>query len=197
MAFAQPAEPPPDPNGQGSGSASADDPRIRELVDKEIARIMTERAAKEAADKAQHEADQGGSKPNPGEVIGQSGFFDTRIAFTLTNENVLVQPGDTIPSVPGFRFGVPNSLGVLFFDNYDTRYSGFETLSHVVAYRDFHSGHLDAESALVVRVNELSGTNIQLTDDGSYISLSSWKDPSHKDPTRVSLTAFPVSFFRS
>ena len=183
-----PDQPPPE-----NGSGQSEDARIKELVDKEIARILTERAAKEAADKAAHEAEQGGTDRRPGDVIGQSGFFDTRIAFTLTNENVLVQPGDTIPSVPGFRFGVPNSLGVLFFDNYDTRYSGFETLSHVVAYRDYHSGHLDAESALVVRINELSGSNIQLTDDGSYVSISDWKDPSHKDPTRVSLTAFPVS----
>ena len=75
--------------------------------------------------------------------------MDTRLAFTLTNENLLVQPGQTIPSVPGWRFGTPNSLGVLFFDNYDTRYSGFETLSHVVAYRDFHKGHFDAETAFV------------------------------------------------
>ena len=54
--------------------------------------------------------------------------MDTRLSFTLTNENVLVKPGETIPSVPGWRFGTPrqapNSLGVLFFDNYDTRYSG-------------------------------------------------------------------------
>jgi hypothetical protein len=119
--------------------------------------------------------------------------MDTRLAFTLTNENVLVKPGETIPSVPGWRFGVPNSLGVLFFDNYDTRYSGFETLSHAVMYRDFHSGHFDAEAGFVLRINEISGSNISLNDDGSYIVLSNWKDPSHKDPTRISLTAFPVS----
>lgn len=199
VALAQPSGPADNPTPVPPGPApnpnppQDEDARIRELVDKEIARILADRAAKEAAERANSEEKGGTGAGAPAEIIGQSGFFDTRIAFTLTNENVLVGPGDTIPSVPGWRFGVPNSLGVLFFDNYDTRYSGFETLSHVVSYRDFHKGHLDAESALVVRVNELSGSNIQLTDDGSYISLSDWKDPSHKDPTRVSLTAFPVS----
>src|SRR5688572_7317415 len=119
--------------------------------------------------------------------------MDTRIAFTLTNENMLVKPGETIPSAPGWRFGVPNSLGGLFFDNYDTRYSGFETLSHAVMYRNYHKGHFDAEGALVLRINELSEKNIELSDAGTYITLSNWKDPTHKDPTRISLTVFPVS----
>src|SRR6185503_15980454 len=99
--------------------------------------------------------------------------------------NLLVKPGETIPSVLGWRFGVPNSLGVLFFDNYDTRDSGFETLSHATMYRDYHHGHSDAEAAFVLRINELSGSNISLSDDGSYIVLSNWKDPEHRDPTRI------------
>ncbi len=119
--------------------------------------------------------------------------MDTRLAFTLTNENLLVAPGETIPSVPGWRFGTPNSLGVLFFDNYDTRYSGFETLSHATMYRDFHSGHFDAEAGIVLSINELSQSTLNITDDGSYLVLSNWKDPTHKDPTRISFTAFPVS----
>src|SRR5437762_4869757 len=126
-------------------------------------------------------------------MTGQSGFMDTRLAFTLTNENVLAKPGETIPSVPGWRFGVPNSLGVLFFDNYDTRFSGFETLSHAVAYRSYSRGHLQAEGAFVLRINELSENNIALSDAGTYMVITNWKDPTHKDPTRISLTAFPVS----
>ena len=106
---------------------------------------------------------------------------------------MLVKPGETIPSVPGWRFGIPNSLGVLFFDNYDTRYSGFETLSHAVMYRNYSKGHLEAEAALVLRVNELAENNISLSDDGTYIRLTRWADETHKDPTRISLTAFPVS----
>jgi hypothetical protein len=172
-----------------------DEARIREIVDREIARVLTERAAREAAERAEKEAAEK-EAPRPereSDLTGQSGFMDTRLAFTLTNENVLAKPGETIPSVPGWRFGVPNSLGVLFFDNYDTRFSGFETLSHAVAYRSYSRGHLQAEGAFVLRINELSENNIALSDAGTYVVITNWKDPAHKDPTRISLTAFPVS----
>ena len=204
VALGQPAEPPGAPEGnQGSGAGSAaaavapviDEAKIRELVDRELARVLTERAAKEAAERAAKEAaeKEATATEEGGEVKGGSGFMDTRLAFTITNENMLAQPGETIPSAPGWRFGTPNSLGVLFFDNYDTRYSGFETLSHATMYREYSKGHLQAEGAFVLRINELTETNISLGDDGTYLTLSDWKDPTHKDPTRISLTAFPVS----
>ena len=194
LALAQPGDP-------GAGSAvppmtpAEDEARIKEIVDKEVARILTERGAKEAADKAAKEAveKEAATSDKPGDLTGASGFMDTRLAFTLTNENMLVKPGETIPSVPGWRFGTPNSLGVLFFDNYDSKYSGFETLTHGVMYRSFSRGHLQAEAAVVVRFNELTENSIPLSDAGTYIVLSNWKDPTHKDPTRISLTAFPVS----
>ena len=34
-------------------------------------------------------------------------FVDTRLNFTLTDENLLVKPGETNPSVPGLRIGQP------------------------------------------------------------------------------------------
>jgi hypothetical protein len=186
------------PTATDTGNLGLDEARIREIVDREIARVLNERAAREAAERAAQDQalpDQppSGDPRGPADLAGASGFFDTRIAFTLTNENLLVKPGETIPSVPGWRFGVPNSLGVLFFDNYDTRFSGFETLTHIVATRHYHKGHFDAETSLVIRVNELSERTIELADAGTYIVLSNWKDPTHKDPTRISLTAFPVS----
>lgn len=201
-AAAQPAGPeaaPADPNATTPTAAPAsplDEVKIKELVDKEVARILNERATKEAADRAEQEQaakDAAPANAGPSEVTGGSGFMDTRLAFTITNENVLVKPGETIPSVPGWRFGTPNSLGVLFFDNYDTRFSGFETLTHAVAYRNYHKDHFDAEGAFVLRINEISEKTIDLSDAGTYITLSNWKDPSHKDPTRISITAFPVS----
>ncbi|HET9626504.1 MAG TPA: hypothetical protein VFP84_34315, partial [Kofleriaceae bacterium] len=210
VSLAQPAEPPGAPEGnQGGGPADAqpaaqaqaqaqiDEARIRELVDRELAKVLTDRAAKEAAERAAKEAADreaaAAANADEGELRGKSGFMDTRLAFTLTNENILAKPGETIPNAPGWRFGTPNSLGVLFFDNYDTRYSGFETLSHATMYRDYQSGHLEAEGAFVLRINELTETNIGLSDDGTYLVISDWKDPTHKDPTRISLTAFPVS----
>lgn len=197
LAFAQPGA------DQGSGSAApvptdtvaADESRIKEIVDKEVARILTERAAKEAADKAAKEAVEKETAANDkaDDLAGESGHSDTRLAFTLTNENILGKPGQTVPSTPGWRFGTPNSLGVLFFDNYDSRYSGFETLTHGVFYRSYSKGHIQAEGSVVLRFNELNENTIPISDAGSYIVLSNWKDPTHKDPTRISLTAFPVS----
>jgi hypothetical protein len=205
QAVAQPAPPPPPPPPPDNGTVVAPtEDRIRELVDRELARVLAERATAEAREREAREQTERDAAPLPdNDMGGSSGLFDTRIAFTLTNENMLVQPGQTIPSVPGWRFGVPTSLGVLFFDNYDTRYSGFETLSHVVAYRDFHKGHFEAEAAVVIRLNELTPSTINLTDDGSYLVLTNWKDArcssaatrarECKDPTRLSLTMFPVS----
>ena len=194
LALAQPGDPGAGSAGPPPGSVD-DEAKIKEIVDKEVARVLTERGAKEAADKAAKEAveKEAATSEKPGDLTGQSGFMDTRLAFTLTNENMLVKPGETIPSTPGWRFGTPNSLGVLFFDNYDSKYSGFETLTHGVMYRSFSRGHLQAEAAVVVRFNELTENSIPLSDAGTYIVLSNWKDPTHKDPTRVSLTAFPVS----
>jgi hypothetical protein len=203
VAFGQPAEPPGAPEGnQGSGAGSAaqpapaiDEAKVRELVDRELAQVLTDRAAKEAAERAAKEAaaQEAAATVDSGQIKGAGGFMDTRLAFTITNENMLAKPGETIPSAPGWRFGTPNSLGVLFFDNYDTRYSGFETLSHATMYREYSSGHLQAEGAFVIRINELTENNIALADDGTYLTLSDWKDPTHKDPTRISITAFPVS----
>ena len=137
LASAQPTAPenPPQP------AQPIDEAKIRELVDREVARVLTERAAKDAADKAAKDAAEketaAAAADKDTDLLGSSGFMDTRLAFTLTHENILAKPGETIPSAPGWRFGVPNSLGVLFFDNYDTRFSGFETLNHAIAYRSF------------------------------------------------------------
>jgi hypothetical protein len=190
IAVAQPGDPPPPPQ-----PPPIDEAKIREIVDREVARVLNDRAAKEAADKAAREAAERetATAEKDSDLTGSSGFMDTRLAFTLTNENVFAEPGETIPSAPGWRFGVPNSLGVLFFDNYDTRFSGFETLNHAVAYRSYSSGHLQAEGAFVLRILELSENDIRLADAGTYITVTNWKDPAHKDPTRISLTAFPVS----
>ncbi len=201
VAVAQPGGPGSPVEGTPGPGSTADAPimdeaKVREIVDREVARILTERAAKDAADKAATEVvekETSVSNAKSGDLTGASGFMDTRLAFTITNENLLAKPGETIPSVPGWRFGTPNSLGVLFFDNYDTRFSGFETLSHATMYRSYSKGHLQAEGAFVLRINELSENVISLSDAGTYMTVSNWKDPTHKDPTRISFTAFPVS----
>ena len=135
----------------------------------------------------------------PGEVDiergsgGENGFVDIRLNLTLTNENVFAEPGETIPSVPGWRFGRPNSLGTLFFDNYDTRFSGYETLSHAVLYKNYNMREWEVEGALVLRINDLAERRIDLSDAGSYVRVAHWFDPTRREKKLISLTAFPTS----
>ncbi|HLU65021.1 MAG TPA: hypothetical protein VKZ63_02020 [Kofleriaceae bacterium] len=124
---------------------------------------------------------------------GQSGFVDIRLNLTLVNENIFAEPGETIPSVPGWRFGRPNSLGTLFFDNYDTRFSGYETLSHAVLYKNYNMREWEVEGALVLRINDLAERRIDLSDAGSYVRVARWFDPSRREKRLISLTAFPTS----
>jgi hypothetical protein len=192
-----PTDPPPDttpPAGITAAEARAiADEAANAAVAAERARVAAEQqAAADAA--AQADADATAAAGDTGDyVTGGSGATDVRLNFTLTNENVLAKPGETIPSVPGWRFGRPNSLGTLFFDNYDTRFSGFETLSHQIVYRNYRKDHLEAEGGFVLRINELAERNIELSDAGSYLLVSWWKDPTRTDPTRYTVTAFPVS----
>src|SRR5689334_15892752 len=120
-------------------------------------------------------------------------YVDTRLNFTLTDENVLVKPGETNPSVPGVRIGQPNSLGILFFDNYDTRYTGYENLTHLVVYKAMGTARVTSEAALVLRLLQFTDVNLSSIDDGSYIKLTYWFDKTHQRKTNISLTAFPLN----
>jgi hypothetical protein len=136
-------------------------------------------------------------QPDPGVArvsgTGSGGnFMDTRLNFTCADEDMLRDP-DVLPTAPGFHCGRPNALGILFFDNYDTRYSGFETMSHLALYKHWEQGHWDIEAGFIVRVNEFSEENIRLSDGGSYIRGAYWFDPERKDKRNIALVAFPVS----
>ncbi len=123
-------------------------------------------------------------------------YVDTRLNFTVTDENLLVKPGQTNPSVPGVRIGQPNSLGILFFDNYDTRYTGYENLTHLVIYKAIGTGRVTAEAAYVLRLLQFTDVNLSSIDDGSYIRLAFWFDKNHAvggGKTNLALTAFPLN----
>jgi hypothetical protein len=128
----------------------------------------------------------------PSPAPSGTSFMDTRLSFTCTHEDVLREP-EVLPTAPGFHCGRPNALGILFFDNYDTRFSGFETLSHLALYKHFDRDHWDVEGGFVVRVNELSEDTIKLADGGSYIRAAYWFDPDRTAKSRIGLVAFPVS----
>jgi hypothetical protein len=120
-------------------------------------------------------------------------FVDTRLNFTLTNENTLVKPGQTDPSVPGWRFGQPNQLGILFFDNYDTRYTGYENLTHLVVYKKVETAHVVVEAAYVLRLLQFTDVNLSSIDDGSYLRIQYYPDRTRAHKFNVAFTAFPLN----
>lgn len=121
-------------------------------------------------------------------------FMDARLSFALTDENLLVKPGQTSPSIPGLRFGAPiPRWGLMFFDNYDTRFTGFENLTSLVLYKKLETGRTDFEGAFVLRMNEIQDNLAALYDGGSYIKWTYWLDPERKSKSRLSVTAFPMS----
>jgi hypothetical protein len=120
-------------------------------------------------------------------------FIDTRLSFTFADDNVLASAGETTPSSPSAHFGA-TSANNQFYDNFNTRYSGFETLSHLVLYKKtdtFFTG-LTAEAALAVLALEQPSGQIGLQDDSSYIRLN-YRPGSWGEDEGFSLTAFPVS----
>ena len=123
-------------------------------------------------------------------------FVDTRLNFTITDENMLVKPGETKPSVPGVRIGQPNSLGIMFFDNYDTRYTGYENLTHLVIYKKMARRASTPRRAFVLRLLQFTDVNLSSIDDGSYIRLTYWFDRNHAvggGKTNIAFTTFPLN----
>jgi hypothetical protein len=104
-------------------------------------------------------------------------FMDTRLSFSLSDDNWLAGPGQTTPSSPRVDF-FPRTNNQLFFDNLNRRDSGFETLSHMVLHRrqkGFIPG-MDTEAAIVARfiyfADDTTGRRgAVFRDDGSYIRV--------------------------
>ncbi|PZR17480.1 MAG: hypothetical protein DI536_03955 [Archangium gephyra] len=120
-------------------------------------------------------------------------FIDTRVTFALANSNVFVKPGETTPSEPGTGFGASRA-NTQFYDNFNTRFTGFETLSNISLYKrspSFFEG-FDAEAALnVVVINNPSGA-ITLFDNASFVKLN-YKPAGWGAKEDIALTGFPVS----
>lgn len=122
-----------------------------------------------------------------------SDWVDTRLSFVFADNNLLAGPGETNPNSPPPRFGA-GPQNTLFFDNFDTRFSGFETLSHLVLYSEapsFFEG-LSTEAALAVLLFERPSGEITLRDASSYIRIA-YRPPGWGEREGLSLVGFPVS----
>jgi hypothetical protein len=120
-------------------------------------------------------------------------FVDTRISFVLADDNVLAQAGETTPNSPSAGFGAGNQNNQ-FYDNFNTRFSGFESLGNLVLYKSspsFFEG-FNAEAALAVNLLLRPAGTVELKDNSSYVKLN-WRPPGWGDKENFSFTGFPVS----
>jgi len=120
-------------------------------------------------------------------------FVDTRLSFVFADDNILAGAGETTPNSPNARFGAGNQ-NTQFYDNFNTKFSGFETLSNVVLYKRmpaFFEG-LTTEAALTILVLEQPSGGVTLRDNSSYIRLN-YTPPGWGEKEGISLTGFPVS----
>jgi hypothetical protein len=120
-------------------------------------------------------------------------FIDTRVTFAFAHDNVFVRPGETTPNSPGVGFGASRQ-NTQFFDNFNTRFSGFETLSNLTLYKkafSFFEG-FEGEAALSVLLLTQPSGQITLFDNSSYIKLN-YKPVGWGAREDISLTGFPVS----
>ena len=135
-------------------------------------------------------------------IANAGDFMDTRITFAITDDNLLLGPGRSNPSSPSTSF-VPGARSVLFFDNYNKRDTGFETLSHASLYKEmpsFFKGLVTA-AAMVVRMDYfLERREFRLTDAGSYLRATYYFNPADaeaKEKPRLrrnfDVVGFPLS----
>lgn len=126
-------------------------------------------------------------------VAQASDFIDTRVAFAVANSNINVKPGETTPSEPGTGFGAARQ-NTQFYDNFNTRFTGFETLSNVSLYKkspSFFEG-FEAEAALNILVLNNPSGQITLFDNASFVKLN-YRPAGWGAKEDISITGFPVS----
>jgi hypothetical protein len=123
-------------------------------------------------------------------------FMDTRISFVISDANFFAGPGEGQVNNPGIGIGA-GKQNTLFFDNYDTRFTGFESLSHLVLYKKLPSffDNLTTEAALAIRFYIYGDTDVNkmIYDTGSYIRLSYDLSGGMAENNNLQLTLFPVS----
>ena len=129
----------------------------------------------------------------PGEARAGD-FLDTRVTFTLGDDNFLADAGETMVDSPIIGFGTRPGYD-LFFDNLDTQYSGRENLLHLVLYKKlpgFIYG-LTTEAAIVLKYNFSDSRDGALEDDGTYLRLVYRFDKTLKKGRRLDIVLFPAS----
>lgn len=137
--------------------------------------------------------------PPPPQHYVFSDFMDTRLTWTIGDDDVLHATGETTPLSPNVSIGDRRRYR-LFFDNLNSQFGGRENLTHLVLYKKMPGfiDNLETEASLVLRfdlANLASGSNnlnSSLYDAGSFIRIFYQFDRSEDGPTGLGLTLFPI-----
>lgn len=123
-------------------------------------------------------------------------FVDNRVTFAISNVNIFAGPGDRTTPTSGYRIGVDRNLN-LFLENVNTRFTGYETLSHLVLYKKLPAFWVNWETEVALAALVLADTDtgrISLFDSGTYLRLiRKFDDGKEEKVGSIDLTAWPVS----
>ncbi len=127
-------------------------------------------------------------------------FIDTRVTFTLGDDNFLKSAGEQVPDSP--RLGIGDREGYeLSFDNLDLATTGRENQLHLVLYKKvegiFPGLITEAAAAVEIDLAELEDSsprvNKVFSDDSSYIRLAYALDALRQGKRFVDLVVFPLA----
>jgi len=125
-----------------------------------------------------------------------SDFADTRVTFSLSNVDVFASPGDRTTPPSGYRIGIDGDYN-LFLENINTRFSGFESLSHIVVHKKVASFFTYWETEIALAALMLADTGsgqFRFFDSGTYVRLiRKLGDGPESEVGSIDLTAWPVS----
>lgn len=121
-------------------------------------------------------------------------FMDTRISFTVSDDNILQGPTTTNPSSPTFPTFIGQRNNVQFYDNYDTRFTGFETMTNLAIFKKMPSffKNIDTEAGLVLNAILRDDSTVQLGDAGSFLRIV-MPIGDNKERSNLNFVAFPVN----
>jgi hypothetical protein len=134
--------------------------------------------------------------PNADDFFQFSDFVDTRVTFAISNVNLFAGPGERSTPTSGYRIGVDRNYN-LFLENVNTRFSGYETLSHIVLHKKLPGfwKYWETEAALAALVlADTDSGRISFFDSGTYLRVIRKLDDGKEEKVgSVDLTAWPVS----
>ncbi|MBI4815448.1 MAG: hypothetical protein HY791_04290 [Deltaproteobacteria bacterium] len=123
-------------------------------------------------------------------------FVDNRVTFALSNVNIFAGPGERATTTSGTRIGVDPNFN-LFVENVNTRFSGYESLAHLVLYKksDAFFERMETEAALaaLLLANSNNG-ELRYSDSGTYLRvIAKLQKGDEKAVDSVDVTAWPLS----